>query len=49
MLKDRVFLRSAIDVDDIVGDDVFLNAGPSVGTRVATDGVAEIYGAEYGM
>ena len=42
MLKDRVFLRSAIDVDDIVGDDVFLNAGPSVGTRVATDGVAEI-------
>ena len=31
------------------GNDVFLNAGPALGTIVATDGVAEIYGAEYGM
>ncbi len=49
MPKDRVFVRAQIDVDHIAGDDVFLNAGPALGTRVATDGVAEIYGAEYGM
>ena len=49
MHQERVFVRTAIDVDNIVGDDVFLNSGPALGTRVATDGVAEIYGAEYGM
>ncbi len=49
MPKDRVFVRAEIEVDHITGDDVFLNAGPALGTRVATAGAAEIYGAEYGM
>ena len=49
MPKDRVFVRAQIEVDHITGDDVFLNAGPALGTRVATAGAAEIYGAEYGM
>ncbi len=49
MPKDRVFIRAEIEVDHITGDDVFLNAGPALGTRVATAGAAEIYGAEYGM
>ena len=47
--KERVFVRAPIDVDSIVGDDVFLNAGPPLGTRVATAGVAEIYGTEFGL
>lgn len=46
---DRVFVRTQIEVADITGNDVFLYAGPALGTTVATDGVAEIYGAEFGM
>jgi hypothetical protein len=42
----RVFIRQVVDVDRIEGDKVFLNDGPSVGTLVATVGVAEIYGTE---
>ena len=49
MRKERVFVRTQIDVDHIAGNDVFLNAGPALGTSVATYGVAEIYGAEYGL
>jgi hypothetical protein len=49
MPRERVFVRTPIDVDTIVGDDVFLNAGPALGTRVATAGVAEIYGSEFGL
>ena len=49
MTQDRVFVRAPIEVADIKGDDVFLVAGPAIGTTVATYGVAEIYGAEYGM
>jgi len=43
----RVFVRYVVDVDYIKGDKVFLNDGPSVGTLVATIGVAEIYGTEF--
>ena len=49
MPKDRVFVRAPIDVDYIKGDDVFLNNGPALGTIVLTDGVAEIYGSEFGL
>ena len=49
MPKDRVFVRSPIDVDYIEGDDVFLNDGPALGTSVVTDGVAESDGAEHGL
>ena len=47
--QSRVFVRYTVDVDYIEGDKVFLNDGPSVGTLVATIGVAEIYGAEFEM
>ena len=48
--RERTFVRQAIDVDFIEGDHVVLNGGgPSVGTTVATIGVAELYGAESGM
>ena len=45
--KDRTFERQAIDVDFIEGDYVVITSGPPLGTRVATIGVAEIYGAEF--
>jgi hypothetical protein len=41
------FVRAAIDVDHIKGNDVFLKDGPPVGTEVASVGVAEIYGTEF--
>ena len=47
--KGRTFVRQAIDVDFIEGDHVVLNAGPPLGASVATIGVAELYGAEFGM
>ncbi len=43
----RFFVRYVVDVDYIKGDTVFLNDGPPVGTKVATVGVAELYGAEF--
>ena len=49
MPKERVFVRAPIDVKTIEGDDVFLNSGPALGTIVLTDGVAEIYGSEFGL
>lgn len=43
----RTFVRKPIIVDDIIGDRVVLKDGPSVGTSVATVGVAELYGTEF--
>jgi len=43
----RVFLRYVVEVDRIEGDKVYLNNGPPAGTKVATVGVAEIYGTEF--
>jgi hypothetical protein len=43
------FVRHAIAVDRIDGNKAFLSRGPTVGTRVATVGVAELYGAESGL
>jgi hypothetical protein len=45
--KERTFVRHEVDVDYIEGDDVFLTRGPSVGTTVASVGVAELYGTEF--
>ena len=42
----RTFVRYVVDVDRIEGDKVYLNDSPPAGTKVATVGVAEIYGAE---
>jgi hypothetical protein len=47
--KSLTFVRHAIVVDRITGDKAFLSAGPTAGTKVATVGVAELYGAESGL
>jgi len=47
--KERTFLRHKVVVADIQGDDVYLTEGPPVGTAVASQGAAEIYGAEFEM
>ena len=43
----RVFVRHEVKVDFIKGDLAVLNEGPKVGTKVATVGVAEIYGTDF--
>lgn len=43
------FVRKAIVVDRIEGDQAFLTKGPKAGTEVATVGVAELFGAESGL
>lgn len=43
------FVREPIVVDRIEGDSAFLSSGPEPGMRVATVGVAELYGAESGL
>ena len=43
------FVRQAIVVDRIDGDQALLSDGPSAGTKVVTVGVQELYGAESGV
>lgn len=43
----RVFVRHEIKVDFITNDLVVMTEGPPVGTKVATVGVAEIYGTDF--
>jgi hypothetical protein len=43
------FVREAIIIDRIDGDKAFLTAGPAAGAKVATVGVAELFGAESGL
>lgn len=45
----RTFVRHKVEVDSIKGDQVFLTSGPSVGTVVASVGVAELYGTEFAV
>jgi len=40
------FMREPITVERIAGSRAILSAGPAVGTKVATVGVAELYGTE---
>jgi hypothetical protein len=47
--KERTFVRQKVVVDTIEGDDVMLRDGPPPGTLVASTGVAEIYGTEFGV
>jgi hypothetical protein len=44
-----VFVRRAIEIDTIVGDEIFLVDGPAVGTAVVTVGGAELLGTEFGV
>jgi hypothetical protein len=43
------FVREAIVVDRIEGDQAWLSKAPAAGSKVATVGVAELYGAESGI
>ena len=43
------FVRQAVTVDYIEGDNVVLVDGPSAGTAVVTVGVPELYGADTGI
>jgi hypothetical protein len=43
------FLRSPIAVDHVDGELAYLRHGPARGTAVVTVGVAELFGAEYGV
>lgn len=43
------FAREAIVVERIDGTKAFLSKGPAAGAKVATVGVAELYGAELGL
>jgi hypothetical protein len=45
----RTFIRHKVDVDYIEGDIAVLKNGPPAGTLVATVGVAELYGTEFGV
>jgi hypothetical protein len=45
----RTFVRESVSVDSITGDVAYLKDGPAAGTRVVTVGVAELYGAEFGV
>jgi hypothetical protein len=47
--KPRTFVREPIVVDRIEGDEAVLSDGPAAGTKVATVGVAELFGAESGI
>jgi hypothetical protein len=43
------FVREQIIVDRVEGDRAMLSKGPAAGSKVATAGVAELYGAESGI
>ncbi len=45
----RTFVRRAVVIDRIDGDEVVLRSGPPVGTPVVTVGAPELLGAEYGV
>ena len=44
----HVYARRRVVVDHIIGPDAVLAMGPKVGTKVVTDGAAEIFGTEFG-
>ena len=44
----QVYARHRVTVADINGQLAVLSAGPPVGTRVVTDGAAELFGVEFG-
>lgn len=47
--ESMTFMRHAIVVDRIDGNKAYLSKGPATGAKVATVGVAELYGAESGL
>ena len=45
----NIYMRTGLKVEAIEGDKVFLAKGPAVGTKLVTDGAAELYGIEFGV
>jgi cobalt-zinc-cadmium efflux system membrane fusion protein len=45
---EHVYVRRRVDVADLVDAYVVLSQGPVPGTRVVTDGAAELFGTEFG-
>ena len=45
----NVYARTALKVEAIEGDKVYLAKGPAVGTKLVTNGAAELYGIEFGV
>jgi hypothetical protein len=40
------FVRGAVEIETIKGDNVYLSAGPPIGTKVLVAGVPQVFGAE---
>jgi hypothetical protein len=40
------FVRGAVEIDTIKGDNVYLSAGPPAGTKVLAAGVPQVFGTE---
>lgn len=45
----NVYARTALKVEKIDGEVVYLSKGPAAGTKLVTNGAAELYGIEYGV
>ena len=45
----RTFIRQAVEVDYIEGDQAVLKNGPPPGAEVVSVGVAELFGTEFGV
>jgi hypothetical protein len=43
------FVRGAVEIDTIKGDNVYLHDGPPVGTKVLAAGVPQVFGTEVGV
>jgi hypothetical protein len=43
------FVREAVKIDVIRGENVYLTDGPPPGTKVLTTGVSQVFGAEVGV
>jgi hypothetical protein len=43
------FVREAVKIDTIKGENVYLNDGPSPGSKVLATGVAQVFGTEVGV
>jgi hypothetical protein len=45
----QTFVRRRVQVERVVGTDAVLASGPAIGTKVVTDGAAELFGTEFGI
>ena len=43
------FVRGAVTIDTIKGENVYLSDGPPTGTKVLATGVPQVFGAEFGV